>query len=94
MQNPIVEDDFKWILQIVTVRVLNSYNAGEIKEDAVNKKYSDCEWVKKYRMVLALLLLAVLLLAGWYLLSSYQKNKVPEDGTLVEKEVAEDERKA
>lgn len=60
----------------------------------MNKNCEERGWVKKYRMALVILLLAVLLLAGWYVLSAYQKNGVPEDGMLVEKEEVEDERKA
>lgn len=60
----------------------------------MSKNCKENGWVKRYRMILALLLLTVLLLSGWYCFSSYQKNKVPEDGTLVEREVADHEGKA
>lgn len=50
-------------------------------------------WVKKYRLSLLLVLVVVLLVAGWYCISTYQKNKIPKEATLVKEEVC-DEREA
>lgn len=48
-------------------------------------------WVRKYRAVLWLVLVLVLLLSGWYGFLVYEKNKVPEDATLVEQQEVCDE---
>jgi hypothetical protein len=47
----------------------------------------------KNKLVLVIVILA-LILTGWYGYYAYQKNKVPEDATLVQKEAFFDERKA
>lgn len=51
-------------------------------------------WVRKYRMVLLLVLAAVLLLAAWYCISTYQKKQIPKEATLVKQEEVSDEREA
>jgi Tfp pilus assembly protein PilO len=53
----------------------------------MRKNISDNGWVKKYRIWLLVLLVAVVLWSGWYYISSIQNNKVPEDAILVQGEV-------
>lgn len=41
-------------------------------------------WTFRYRFCLVALLLVVLILMGWYCLTSYQKTATPKEGTLVD----------
>jgi hypothetical protein len=61
------------------------------KEARMHKNIGDNERVKKYRIWLLVLLTVVVIWSGWYCVSSIQKNKVPEDATLVQEEVRADE---
>lgn len=57
-----------------------------------SKKKHTCNGVRCYRIVLAIVLVVIIVLAGWYLLSC-SKNATPKEGTLV-KSNCEYERKA
>jgi Tfp pilus assembly protein PilO len=58
------------------------------------QKNMDKGWVKKYRIWLLVLLVLVIVGTGWYCIAAIQKNKVPEDATLVQGEAWEDEGEA
>jgi hypothetical protein len=60
----------------------------------MKKHHEEADWIKKYRVALVMVLMVVLVLSGWYCISSWQKNKVPEDGTLVQEQEVTDEGKA
>ena len=60
----------------------------------MRKNCGDNKWVRKYRLALLLVLVVVLLVAGWYCISTYQKNKIPREATLVKQEEVCDEREA
>jgi hypothetical protein len=49
---------------------------------------------KKYRICLVVLLIVVLAWSAWYCISSLTKSSIPEDATLVQGEVCEDEGEA
>lgn len=48
------------------------------------KQKSKRSWITRYRFCLVLLLLVVLLLMGWYCLTSYRQTTTPKEGTLVD----------
>lgn len=60
------------------------------------KRKEKRSWTCRYRFCLVALLLVVLILMGWYCLTSYQKTTMPKEGTLVERvrQVRPYERKA
>jgi hypothetical protein len=58
------------------------------------KSHEEADWVKKYRVALVMVLALVVILSGWYCISSWQKNKVPEDATLVQEQEVTDEGKS
>jgi Ni,Fe-hydrogenase I cytochrome b subunit len=55
----------------------------------VKNKFPGRIWI-----LLLVLVIAAAIITGWYCYYSYQKNKVPEDATLVRKEAFFDEGEA
>ena len=60
----------------------------------MSKECKGNQWIRKYRLALLLVLIGIMLLSCWYCISTYQKNKIPKEATLVKREEVCDEGEA